>query len=82
MKNQTAIIGAVVVVVIGIIYFLKTTSGKSVGTEAAGVVTGFVGGVAGSVATVANDPNVNPLYDLGSSIGESVFNLFNTPYAP
>jgi hypothetical protein len=80
MKNTYAIVGIAVVVVGGIILFLKSTTGQAIGEQAAGVVTGFVGGVGGSVADAANNPDVNPLYDIGSSLGATIFDLFHPGY--
>jgi hypothetical protein len=74
MKSEVVIAGVVALIVVGaIVYLIKSTSGSSIGKNAAGVVTGFVGGIGSGVATVANDPNVNPLYGVGSSIGATIF---------
>lgn len=76
-------VGVIALVVVGgLIYFLKSTSGSAVGKQVAGVVTGFVGGVGSSVATVANDPSVNPLYGIGSGIGGTIFDWLNTTPTP
>lgn len=74
MKNPYIVLGAVGIVVLGVIFFLKTTSGKAVGKEVAGVVTGFVGGIGSAVADVADDENINPLYGVGSWIGKTIYN--------
>lgn len=75
MKNPYVLIGVAAVIVAGVIFFLKTTSGKAVGAEVAGVVTGFVGGVGTAVADVANDPSINPLADFGTWLGGSIYDV-------
>jgi len=78
------IAGALALAVVGVVVFLKTTSGKAVGAQIGGAVSGFVGAVAGSaadtvigigqdVAAAANNPDINPLYGIGSAIGETIF---------
>ena len=79
MKDEAVMFGVIGLFgLLGLIYLVKNFNGAAIGSNAAGLVTGFVGGVGSSVATVANNPDVNPLYNVGSSIGESIFNLFNT----
>ncbi len=78
MKNEAIITAIVALVVVGgLVYFFKHTSGSAIGTQAAGLVTGFVGGVGSSVATVANDPSINPLYNVSSSLGGTIYDWFN-----
>jgi hypothetical protein len=82
MKNPYVLVGIAAVIVGGIILFLKSTTGKDIGTQAAGVVTGFVGGVSGSIADVANDPTINPLYDVGNSIGGTIYEWLHPAPSP
>lgn len=73
MKKEFVILGAVALAIVGVIYFLKTTTGKAVGTQAAGVVTGFVGGVGDAVVDVIGNPDINPLHGVGSWLGDTIF---------
>ena len=72
MKTEV-VLGAVALILIGVIYFLKSTDGEDVGKAAAGVVTGFVGGIGGAVADAANNPDINPLHGVGSWIGRTIY---------
>lgn len=86
MKVEAWAAGAVALVIIGALIFLKTTSGKAVGTQIAGAVSGLVGGLIGSasdtvagvgqeIATAANDPSLNPLQPFGSWLGGTIYDL-------
>lgn len=69
MKNQAIIFGSVAVVVVGVLLFLKTTTGKAVGKQVGDAVTGFGGAVLAPV-TQATD-------SLGSWIGISIYDLLH-----
>lgn len=70
--DNMAVIGGIAVVVIGIFVFLKTTTGKAVGENVAGAVTGFAGGILGGVADAANS-DANPLKPAGEWLSETIF---------
>jgi hypothetical protein len=79
MKTEVVVGGVVaMIVVVGLIYLIKNFNGAAIGSQAAGLVTGAVGGVATTVAAAANNPDVNPLYNVGSALGSSIFDLFNS----
>lgn len=76
------VVGGAAVIVVALVYFLKSTTGKAVGTQTAdaavGMVTGVVGGLSGAVADVAKNEDINPLYGVGSSLGVGLYDLFHT----
>lgn len=83
MKQETIIIGVIALVVVGgLVYLIKNFNAQAIGTQAAGLVTGAIGGVATSVASVANNPDINPLYNVGSSLGSSIYDLFHPTPTP
>lgn len=86
MKSQALIIGAVALAIIGVVVFLKTTTGKAVGEQIGGAVSGLVGsltesamdtiaGVGNDIAVAANDPGINPLADFGSWLGVTIYDV-------
>lgn len=69
------IIGAVAVAVIGIIFFLKTTTGAAVGKNLGDGVVNFIGAIGGGIADVATDASINPLEPFGTWLGGTIYDV-------
>lgn len=77
VKNNPLLIGGVIVAVIAVLWISTRgakQTGRDIGGGAVDLVFGTVGGAGGAVVDNLNDPSINPLYNFGSSVGETIFN--------
>jgi len=78
IKNNPVLVGAVVLGGVALAW-LALRGAKGMGQDiGGGVVNGAVGlvsGAAGAVKSNALDPNTNPLYDAGTSLGGWLFDV-------
>lgn len=78
MKDEAIMFGVLGLFgLLGLIYLVKNFNGAAIGAQAAGLVTGAAGALSSSVVSVASNPDTNPLYNVGSSIGVSIFDFFH-----
>lgn len=78
IKNNPMIVGGIVIAGIALAW-LALRGAKGMGQDiGGGVVNGAVGlvsGVSSAVKANALDPNTNPLYDTGASLGGWIFDV-------
>ena len=85
VSNNPVLAGAAVLAVVGLVWLSLRGArgmGQDVGAGAVNFAAGVVGGAATAVVDNANDPTVNPLHGVGTTIGGALFDLFNDPVVP
>lgn len=78
ISNNPVLIGGVLVVAVAGLWIVTrgaTQTGRDIGGGAVDLVFGAVSGAGNSVVDNLNDSSVNPLYNIGSSIGTTIFDL-------
>lgn len=78
ISNNPVLIGAVLIGGVALAWLTLRGAkgmGLDIGRGAVDLTIGAVGGAAGAVVTNALDPEVNPFYDIGTSLGGWVFDI-------
>lgn len=78
ITNNPVLIGGVLIVGIAALWIATRgtkQTGRDIGGGAVNLVFGTVSGAGNAVSDNLGDPDTNPLYNLGSSIGTTIFDL-------
>ena len=76
IKNNPVLIGGVLIVVVAGLWIATRgakQTGKDIGGGAVDLVFGTVSGAGNAVVDNLTNPDTNPLYNIGSSIGTTIF---------
>jgi len=85
ISNNPVLVGGVLLLAVAGLWIATRgaeQTGKDLGKGAVDLVFGTAEGVASTLYHKADSPATNPLYDFGSSIGETLFNWTHEEYKP
>jgi len=85
VKNNPVIVAGVIAATVAGLWLATRgakQTGIDIGSGAVNLAFGAVGGAASAVNDNLLDPAVNPFYDFGSSIGETIFSWTHGEFKP
>ena len=79
MKTAHLYLGGAVLLAVGLMWIAQKNNAASLGAAVGGaaveLVVGTVVGAGDAVATVANDPGINPLQPFGAWLGGTIYDM-------